>query len=43
MKLIVYTDGGPTANKALAFAAQWVRQLQSPNWRSLPFAAEFTP
>ena len=21
MKLIVYTDGGPTANKALAFAA----------------------
>lgn len=29
MKLIVYTDGGPTANKALAFAAQWVRQLQA--------------
>ena len=29
MKLLVYTDGGPTAHKALAFAAHWTRQLQA--------------
>jgi len=27
MKLLVYTDGGPTAEKALSFAAEWVRAL----------------
>jgi nucleotide-binding universal stress UspA family protein len=27
MKLLVYTDGGPTADKALAFAAKWARQI----------------
>lgn len=29
MKILVYTDGGPTADKALAFAATWTRQLQA--------------
>jgi len=29
MKLLVYTDGGPTADKALAFAAHWSRQLRA--------------
>ena len=29
MKLLVYTDGGPTTDKALAFAAHWVRHLQA--------------
>ena len=29
MKLLVYTDGGPATDKALAFAAHWVRQLQA--------------
>ncbi len=27
MKILVYTDGGPTADSALAFAAAWTRQL----------------
>jgi nucleotide-binding universal stress UspA family protein len=29
MKLLVYTDGGPTTDKALTFAAYWVRHLQA--------------
>jgi nucleotide-binding universal stress UspA family protein len=29
MKLLVYTDGGPTADKALAFAARWRRQIKA--------------
>ena len=29
MKLLVYTDGGPTADKALDFAAHWARHLQA--------------
>jgi nucleotide-binding universal stress UspA family protein len=29
MKLLVYTDGGPTTDKALAFAAHWVRHLKA--------------
>ena len=29
MKLLVYTDGGPTTDKALTFAAHWVRHLQA--------------
>jgi nucleotide-binding universal stress UspA family protein len=29
MKILVYTDGGPTADKALAFAATWTRQLHA--------------
>lgn len=29
MKLLVYTDGGTTAHKALAFAAHWTRRLQA--------------
>ena len=29
MKLLVYTDGGPTTDKAMAFAAHWVRHLQA--------------
>ena len=29
MKLLVYTDGGPTADQALAFAAAWTQALQA--------------
>ena len=29
MKLLVYTDGGPTAPRALAFAADWTRRLEA--------------
>jgi nucleotide-binding universal stress UspA family protein len=29
MKILVYTDGGATAGKALAFAAAWTRQLKA--------------
>ena len=29
MRILVYTDGGPFADKALAFAAAWTRQLKA--------------
>lgn len=47
MKLLVYTDGGITADKALTFAARWARQIRAEmaviTVRSEPHAMETPP